>query len=318
MRAGAHALSLISTPLNAQVLQALAEEPRSLVDLRRAAGSPPQTTMRGHLKTMTAAGILERRRINQFPGSVEYELMRSGRDLLFVAEVLSGWLAASPEGELELGTPAAKSAIKALVEGWSAGVVRALAARPFSLTKLCRIITGLSYPALERRLGAMRLAGQIEPSPGAGRGTPYKASEWLRCAIAPLAAAARWERLHAPGQTPPIGKIDVESAFLLGLPLASLPEGQTGDCRLVVEMRSREGETRLAGAISRVKNGRIVSTVARLEGDPTAWLSGSAGDWLRAVFEDDKRGLDVGGDCDLALNLLDGLRGALFRGRLRT
>lgn len=310
-------MSLLSTPLNAHVLQALAEEPRSLVDLRRAAGSPPQTTMRGHLKALTAAGMLERRRVNEFPGSVDYELRRPGRDLLHVAEVLRAWLALSPEGELELGTPAAKSAIKALVEGWSAGVVRALAARPFSLTQLSSIITGLSYPALERRLGAMRLAGQIEPCPGVGRGTHYKASEWLRCAIAPLAAAARWERQHLAEETTPIGKIDVESAFLLALPLASLPEGQAGDCRLVVEMRTREGETRLAGAMSRVKGGRVVSCVARPEGEATAWLSGSAGDWLRAVFEDDKRGLDAGGDCDLAFSLLDGLHGALFRARLR-
>lgn len=310
-------MSLLSTPLNAHVLQALADEPKSLVDLRRAAGSPPQTTMRGHLKALTSAGILERRRVNDFPGSVDYELRRPGQDLLPVVEVLRGWLAVSPEGELELGTPAAKSAIKALVEGWSAGVVRALAARPFSLTKLSSIITGLSYPALERRLGAMRLAGLIEPCPGVGRGTHYKASEWLRCAIAPLAAAARWERQHLPEQTTPIGKIDIESAFLLALPLASLPGGQTGDCRLVVEMRNRQGETRLAGAMSRVKDGRVVSCVARLDGEATAYLSGSAGDWLRAVFEDDKRGLDAGGDCDLAFALLDGLHSVLFRARQR-
>lgn len=317
MRAGAHALTLLSTPLNAHVLYALAEEPRSLVDLRRAAGSPPQTTMRGHLKTLTAAGILERRRVNEFPGSVDYELRRPGRDLLLVADVLRGWLAGSPEGALELGTPAAKSAIKALVEGWSAGVVRALAARPFSLTKLSSIITGLSYPALERRLGAMRLAGQIEPCPGIGRGTHYKASEWLRCAIAPLAAAARWERQHLPEETTAIGKIDVEAAFLLGLPLASLPEDQSGDCRLVVEMRTLQGETRLAGAMTRVKGGRVVSCVARLEGDATASISGSAGDWLRAIFEDDKRGLDAGGDGDLAFSLLDGLHSVLFQARQR-
>ena len=55
-RAGTQALRLLSTPINVFVLQALAEGPHSLVDLRREAGSPPQTTMRGHLRTLAEQG----------------------------------------------------------------------------------------------------------------------------------------------------------------------------------------------------------------------------------------------------------------------
>jgi DNA-binding HxlR family transcriptional regulator len=318
VRAGAHALSLLSVPLNVHVLQALAEEPRSLADLRRAAGSPPQTTMRGHLRRLTEAGILERRRQNDFPGSVDYELGRLGGDLMVVAAVLRDWLAASPEGPLMLGSPAAKSLIKALVDGWSTGVVRALAARPFSLTELSSIITGLSYPSLERRLGAMRLAGMIERCTGGGRGTPYKVTDWLRRAIGPLAAAARWERQHLPEETAPIGRIDVESAFLLTLPLLSLPSAQSGVCRLAVESRNGNGESRLAGVMVEVQEGRIVSCVSRLEGDAGAWASGSAASWLRAVSEQHPDTLEVGGDYALAAALLAGLHGALFRlGQIR-
>ena len=67
-------MSLLSLPLHVHVLRALEEEPLALIDLRRAVGSPPQTTMRGHLRSLTEAGILERRRESDFPGSVDYEL----------------------------------------------------------------------------------------------------------------------------------------------------------------------------------------------------------------------------------------------------
>ncbi|MBK5219108.1 MAG: ArsR family transcriptional regulator [Thermoleophilia bacterium] len=309
-------MSVLAVPLNAQVLQALAEEPRSLVDLRRAAGSPPQTTMRGHLRALTEAGIVARRRQPEFPGSVDLELAKPGRDLLAVSRVLGGWLLQAPDGPLQLGTPAAKSAVKALVDGWSSGIVRVLAAKPHALTELSRVITNLSYPSLERRLGAMRLAGLIEPCPGNGRGTPHRVTDWLRLAIGPLAIAARWERQHLPGQTAPIRRLDVESAFLLVLPLLSPPSEQSGECRLAVEMRTPEGELRLAGVMARVRDGEV-SCVARLQGNATAWVSGSAAAWLRAVLEDDKHGLETGGDCDLALALLDGFHGELRRARQR-
>jgi DNA-binding HxlR family transcriptional regulator len=285
------------------------------MDLRRAAGSPPQTTMRGHLRALTEAGILERRRQNAFPGSVDLELGRPGRDLMAVAGTLQHWLAMSPEGPLELGAPASKSSIKALVEAWSTGVVRALAARPSSLTELSSIITQLSYPSLERRLGSMRLAGQIEPCPGSGRGTPYKVTDWLRRAVAPLAAAVRWERQYLPDDTAPIAKIDIESAFLLTVPLLSVPSEHSGSCRLAVESPNGNGKSRLAGVMVRVDDGRIVSCVSRLEGDAEAWASGSAAAWLRAVTEDDPDQLELGGDCSMASSMLGGLHSALSGAR---
>jgi DNA-binding HxlR family transcriptional regulator len=302
----------LAVPLNVQVITALAEEPKPLVDLRRAAGSPPQTTMRGHLRYLTEIGVLERQRQNNFPGNVDYELGGPGRELLVVARILDGWLDGAPEAPLQLGSPAAKSSIKALVDGWSSTIVRALAARPLSLTELNRLIAGINYPSLERRLGAMRLAGQIEATPGNRRGTPYVVTVWMRQAIAPLAAAARWERRHLTEATPPITPLDVEAAFLLTVPTLRLPPDQSGICRLAVEIRGGE-EHRLAGVLVTVKDGRVVSCVTRLKGHAAAWASGSAADWLRAVLEGDTERLEVGGDCDLAGSLLDGLHGALFR-----
>lgn len=311
-RAGTQALRLLSTPINVHVLQALAEGPRSLMDLRREAGSPPQTTMRGHLRVLVETDAIIRLRQEAFPGPLDFELTAVGQELWDVAQVLDGWLHAAPAEPLSLGTSAAKSAIKALVEGWSTGMVRALAGRPLSLTELNGLISGLSYPSLERRLGAMRLAGQIERTPVRGRGTPYTATAWLQQAIAPLGAAARWERAHAPSTTMPIRRLDAEAAFLLAVPLLSLPTDISGSCRLAVELGG-SNSNRIAGVLVGVEEGRVASCVASVQGHADAWVSGSAAAWLRAVIEGQTERLEVGGDCFLARALLDGLHGALFR-----
>lgn len=314
-RAGAYALSLLSVPLNVHVLQALEEETRPLIELRRAVGSPPQTTMRKHLRALTEIGVLQRRRQNDFPGSVEYALGRPGEELLAVGASVQTWLAASPENPAALGSVAAKSAIKALVEAWSTTIVRALAARPLALTELNRLISGISYPSLERRLGAMRLAGQIEARPGNGRGMPYSATKWLRRSVAPLTAAARWERRHVPGAAAPISRLDTEAAFLLSVPLLRLPEDLSGDCRLAVELNGGGEGLRAAGVTVGVREGRVVSCVSRLQGDAPAWVCGSAAAWLGALMEHDTDRLEIGGDREVATALLEDLHGVLFGAR---
>lgn len=306
-RAGTEALRLLSTPIDAQMLLALASGPKSALDLRRRAGSPPQTTMRGHLRELTATGLVRRRGGEGEPG---LELTGSGRELLGVAAVLQAWLATSPQGPLELGSGAAKSAIRALVDGWGTSIVRALAVRPLSLTQLNGLIDGLSYPALERRLGAMRLAGQLQPRPGPGRGTPYAVTRWLRGAIAPLGAAARWERAHSDARAMPIRRLDVEAAFLLIAPLLRPPADVEGSCRLAVELG--RGERRLAGIVIGVRAGRVRSCTANLGRAADAWVSGPAGEWLRAVIERDSGKLEIGGDGTLAEALLEEFSGTLF------
>jgi DNA-binding HxlR family transcriptional regulator len=297
------------------MLEALAEGPRPLTALRREAGSPPQTTMRGHLRTLTETGVVERRRQNEFPGSLDLELTPVGQELWEIAKTLRAWLAISPEGPLELGSSSAKSAIKALVEGWGTNMIRALAARPLSLTELNGLISSLSYPSLERRLGAMRLAGQIKRMPEPGRGTPYAVTNWLRYAVAPLGAATRWERLHAPGQTTPARRLDVEAAFLLTIPLLRLSTEMTGVCRLVVELGGSNGDG-LAGVLVGVREGQVVSCVATIRGQADAWASGSSSTWLGVVIEQDIDRLEIGGNHQLARALIDSLHSALF-GALR-
>jgi DNA-binding HxlR family transcriptional regulator len=316
-RAGAQALTLLSTPTNTDVLRALADRPQSLIELRRAAGSPPLTTMRSHLRTLTERGVLVSRRQREFPGSVDFEMTQAGRELWAVAEILSSWLASAPEGPLQLGSVAAKSAIKALLAGWSTSIVRALAATPLTLTELNTVIAGTSYPSLERRLGAMRLAGQIEKLPGSGRGTPYAITEWLRRAVAPLVMAARWERRNAASATPALSCLDAEAIFLLALPLLRLPPALAGVCRLTVEVKAADGG-RLAGASVAVRDGRAVSQTTRLQGDADAWASGSSRAWLGAVIEQDAGRLQIGGDGALCRALVESLHKALFHGPVTT
>lgn len=311
MRCGAQTLVLLSSARTCLILRALTAGPQRQIELRRAAGSPAQTTMRGHLRALERIGAVVKHRRNAFPGSHEYEFERPGVELLFVLASLESWLSAAPDGPLELGSEAARSAIKALVEAWSSTMLRALAARSLSLTELDRIISGLSYPSLERRLSAMRMAGQLEVVPGDGKGTPYEATDWLRRGIAPILAATRWERRHLPENTAGITRIDVEAAFLLTMPLLRLPAAVAGNCRLALQLPNGSPE-QLAGVMATVDGGRVASCTTRLQDSSSAWANGAAGAWLRAVIEADREHLEIGGDSRLARALLEGLFETLF------
>ncbi len=310
MRAGSNALSMLAVPLNVQVLEALDESPLALADLRRQVGHPPVTTMRSYLRKLAELRVVDRRQEADFPGSVSYAIADPGKDLLAVTAVLRSWLGESPEGPIELGDRTSKSAIKALVDGWDTGIVRALAARPLSLTELDRVIPTVTYPALERRLTAMRQIGLVEPDPeNNGRVVRCRVTEWLRLAVAPLSAAVGWERRSCEGAPPP-GKLDAEAAFLLAAPLLTLPSDLEGTCRLAVEFR-QGSELAFAGATVSVEEGRVRSCVSRIEGRPDAWVSGPMVEWFRWVRGTDHR-IEVGGEVGLARALASGFRDALM------
>jgi DNA-binding HxlR family transcriptional regulator len=310
-------LSLLAVSLNVSLLRALEEEGKSLAELRQAVGYPPASTMRTYLRELTELGIVERERETGFPGSVGFGITHSGEMLLAVGKTLQRWLDLAPDGPVGLGAVAAKSATKALVDGWSTGIVRALAARPFALTELDRLLPQLSYPSLERRLTAMRTIGQVEAQPErASRGTPYRATEWLRRAAAPLTAAIGWERHWIPGETRPPSEIDVEATFLLAVPLLDLPPEVSGVCRLAVELRNGS-ETSYAGVKVEIDEGRMVSCLTRFGGDADAWASGSLGDWLRwSNGSSSTDGIEVGGDGSLARTVMEGFLSALSPGDL--
>jgi DNA-binding HxlR family transcriptional regulator len=311
-RSGAQTLVLLSAPTNVLILQALADGAKKQSDLRRAAGSPAQTTLRAQLRRLADIGAIETHRRNSFPGVLEHELTTSGRELILVLNVLERWLGKAPEGPLASGGNEAKAAIKALAEGWSTTMLRGLAASALSLTELDGVISSLSYPSLERRLAAMRLAGLIEPRPGNGRGTPYAVTTWLRLGIAPLAAAARWERRNLPERTAPMGQLDIETAFLLVVPQIQPVDTLSGSCRLAVEIANR-GDRRLAGVVIEVKSGgRIGGCTTNLEGKTDGWALGPPSAWLNAVIERDLAAIELGGEQSLARALVDALHETLF------
>jgi DNA-binding HxlR family transcriptional regulator len=312
MRSGSEALSMLAVPLNVQVLRSLGEEPTPLPDLRRTVGHPPVTTMRSYLRRLTELDLIERHREDDFPGSVSYAITDHGERLLAVAGVLQDWLRSSPEGGLELGETASKSVIKALIDGWSTGIVRALAARPLALTELNRVIPQVSYPTLERRLTAMRQVGLTQPEAQRdGRVTRCEVTPWLRHAVAPLTAAVGWESQCIPNKVPAPGRIDAEATFLLAIPLLELPSELEGTCRFAVEFR-RGSDLDFAGVTVTIADGRIRSCVARIEGKPDSWASGGVLDWFRWMRGTDGHQIEVGGDPSLAHALADGLRGALL------
>jgi DNA-binding HxlR family transcriptional regulator len=304
------ALSLLAVPLNLTILESLARAPKALDGLRRSCGASVPT-IRRHLRTLARAAAVERRGGDS--PHVAFGLTAAGRDLLRVATAVRGWLASAPAGELQLGDAAAHRTIKALVDGWSAGILRLLAARPLSLDELERIGRSAGLPERDDRLGPMLKAGLVEAVPGPGRPCRYTPSPWLRRAIGPLAVAARWERRRDFGVARPIGRLDVESAFLLTTPLVRLPGRLSGSCRVTVDIGDADSGRQHASAMIVVERGAVASCVAPSHGRAQSWVSGSAARWLDAVIDGESEGLQLGGDERLASALLDGLHAALFR-----
>jgi DNA-binding HxlR family transcriptional regulator len=311
-RAGERLLTLLATPLNLSILQALSERPMRLTELRRVAGLPAQTTLRGHLGMLDEIGALRRRSTAQAPHAVEHELTPMGDELLGVASMLEAWLSHAPQGPVPLESRAARGIVKALVDGWSSKLMRGLAARPTSLTELDREISEVSYPALERRLSSMRIASLIEPHPGAGAGTPYAVTEWARRGIVPLALAGRCEHAHMPDRAAPVTQVDVEAAFMLAIPLVGLGGEESGTCRL--EVRAGAGETgEDAGVEVAVRDGAVTSCEPGIRAKLGTFAAGSPGDWFGVILEGEVGLLRFGGDRRLAEALVVGLRTALTR-----
>lgn len=318
VRAGGAVLSLIAAPLSVPILRAHRGGPLRLPDLRERIGGAAQTTLRGQVGNLRGIGALERHVRGGMPYTVENELTALGEEVLAVAEIVEAWLDRAPQGSIPLGSEAAKGAIRALIGGWGSTMLRALAARPLSLTELSSVINDHSYPALERRLSAMRAARQVEPRPGGYRGAKrYGVSEWTRQAVAPIAAAGRCECRHLARSTAPLARIDIEAIFLLSVPLVDLDVTDSGACLLVVDTGvggSEQAADRLAGVHIEVEDGAIVACSSRLEKDPKTWALGPAGAWVDAILEGKTERLKIGGDrVKLAVELIQRLRASLFR-----
>jgi DNA-binding HxlR family transcriptional regulator len=310
LRAGARPLILLAATLNFLIIRALASRPLRLAELRRATGLPAQTTLRGHLSSLGSLGIVAKRPAEEAPYALENELTPVGRDLLWVAESLEAWLNRAPDGPLSLGTGSARGVVKAFVDGWGSTVLSTLARQPMSLTELDRVIPELSYPALERRLSSMRMAGLVEAAPVKGAGTPYTVTEWARQGVAPLAAAGQFEQAQMRPLAAPITQHDVEAAFMLALPLVGLPREAAGRCHLTVEGDPENGRER-SGVEVIVEGGQVVARAADLATEPGRYATGSAATWFGALLHARVEKLEYAGG-RLPMELVRGLHAALL------
>lgn len=319
VRAGGTVLSLIAAPLSIPILRAHLDGPMRLPDLRERIGGAAQTTLRGQVGNLRGIGALERHVRGGMPYTVENELTPVGKGVLAVAETVEAWLLRAPQGPIVLGSESAKSAIRALVGGWGSTMLRALAARPLSLTELSSVINDHSYPALERRLSAMRAARQLEPRPNGGRGAkPYGVTEWTRQAVGPIVAAGRCECLYLAKYTKPLTRLDIEAAFLLAVPLVDLDVTRSGSCLLAVDTGSAgsgQVNDRLAGVDVEVRRGAIAACNSRFAYNPKTWALGSVSVWVDAILEGRVDRLRIGGDqVRLAEELIRQLHAALSNG----
>jgi DNA-binding HxlR family transcriptional regulator len=309
-RTGATVLSLLAGPLCVPILRAHLEGPLRLPDLGERIGDVSQPTLRGQVDNLRKVGALERQVRGGMPYTVENELTEAGHEILTVAEYAEAWLARAPQGPIVLGGEPARSAIRSLIGGWSSAILRALAARPLTLTELDDVIVEISYPSLERRLSAMRSVRQVEAVDSeVSRAKSYVVTEWTRHAVGPLMAASHCERQHLSAVTEPPTPIDIEAALLLALPLARLPVGCSGSCLLAVDTNLENGEAGrgVAGVQVEIWDGVVTSCSSRSEQQPRTWAHGKPESWLDSIVGGRHDGLHIGEASSLARTVITAL-----------
>jgi len=311
MRAGCIALSLLA---DARVIKALSAGPLTLVQLRKAIGTPPPTTLRLHLRNLARPGVVLRHQSPGFHRVVAYELGDHGTNLLEAAACLEDWLMRGPEGEVPLGGQEARSVIQALSEGWDTSIVRALVAKPLSLTELDRLIADVNYPALERRVSSMRAVGLIEPDLTGGRSTRYVVTRWLREAAAPLLAAVTWEEVFETQSSSRIQSVDAEGILLLCAPLLSCPESAAGTCRLAFTSPIAARTSPPSGVVLCVKEGRLLACGSDRRRDAPTRAIGTPDSWMSALRDGYMDRMEISGNMMLATSVVGCLGRALFGG----
>jgi DNA-binding HxlR family transcriptional regulator len=279
------------------VLRAHAQGPQRCRDLQEAARSFAEATIRDAVRNLCRLGALERHGVSGARNAVVTSLTPTGEEMLAVADALDTWLGRCPMGPIKLVDGSAKTAVKALAEGWSSNLMRELAVAPRTLTELSSLVSEISYPAMERRITWMRKAGQVSPLPEDARGTRYVPDDWLRLGIAPLAVASRCEQRDMEDATA-IGNREIEALLLLGLPLVSLRSRASGSCLLTsIEgtVTAEEGAG-VAGVEVAVAGGEIVLCIpTALEAEPDTWAIGTPDAWLEVLIEGRIGRLRIGG-----------------------
>lgn len=318
VRAGARVLSIFNNPLNTLVLRAHAQGAKRHRHLQETARSYAEATIRDAVNNLCELGALERREVREARKGAATSLTPAGEEILAVADALERWLDCCPTGPIELVDGTAGVAVKALAEGWNSTLLRELAIAPRTITEMSGLIPGVSYPAVERRVRWMRSVGQIAPLPKESRGVPYVAEDWLRFGVGPLVLASRCEARYMEG-APPFTDTELETLFLLALPLVNLAPTLYGGCVLagVESSVGAEESVDVAGVEVEVSEGVVIHVApADLEADPSSWALGTPEAWLDAAVEGGLGDLRIGGRSPrLARTLSRGIHSSLFPNR---
>lgn len=275
-RAGAQILAMASNRINRGILRELCKHPIEWFDNQQAQVTP------------------------------------AGREMGFVGAIAERWVKKGPGGGIDPDSDQAEEAVAVLIRGWTSTIVHRLAFEPLTLTELGRALDTMSREDVVANVAAMREVGLLEARPDLGEGATFAVTDWLRHAIAPLAAAVRCERRWAADETPPVEPLDVEAAFLLTLPLLHLPADLAGECRLVVELPESEGRP-AAGVMARVEDQRIAACSTDLAGNAVSSAIGTDRVWLEAVIEGMAEDLEFGGEETVTRELVEALHVCLFR-----
>jgi len=138
----------------------------------------------------------------------------------------------------------------------------------------------------------------------------------LRHAVAPICVAGRCERRHVMSESSRATRVEVETAFLLAIPLVRLEEGAEGPCTLAVMIGGDDGgadRPPVVGVDVEVTRGSVVSLTPGADAEPSSWAVGTAAAWLDAVIDGEIEALRIGGDDRKHVqDLVTGLHLALF------
>jgi DNA-binding HxlR family transcriptional regulator len=241
-----------------------------------------------------------------------YQVSAEGRQLATLIFAVEDWLARSPGTRFLLREDReAQLPMWSGLEGWTTGIVPALAGGPLTLSELELALGDVGRRSLESTLRRMSEAGLLETRTGPGGKEAYAATTWLREGIAPLAVLVRVGfRVAEMGEPwePPVAAGDVEAMFQLTLPLLQLPRELSGSCRLVVELPGGEE----AGATAHLGEGQVAWRGADLGGAADGWVSGSLVAWLDAMIDGETDLLEFDGDERLPRALAAALHERLF------
>jgi DNA-binding HxlR family transcriptional regulator len=189
---------------------------------------------------------------------------------------------------------------------WSLLIVRDLSAGPRRFVELQRVLPGISTEQLRSRLNRMVADGLLtrqrfrEVPPRVEYGLTPRAAELMPV----LGALARWGHEWAWSQPRSGEAIDVGAIFRL-TPGLIAPDELRGTIALAIQ----ENESRTCFTVSGAHG--PITVVEREDPRADAHVSGTTSAWISALSPGhDHRSLQISGDAELAVRLIEALSGA--------